>query len=296
MPKHPCAEGLSSACFKAYPKWARQVLAYKLLHILVPKQISKNLPTAFGNGIFLPPDDWDQWLNWLITQGFEPGDALPPGWEHGIPPPNVFPPGYSDGIVKPETGPEAPIFIPPFEPGPIGGSYSSAPLPFDIGELLVEQGSNLRALNVGDSMTFFDLGMAIETAMHAQIHAIDIKVGRYNIPLDSVGLEIWTADSSYKPVLIVGSGSSNTKKGSSLLEYSTDLDYARFLFTGTPELSVTNKYAIVIGRTGDVWTDRYYQVGEYQFGSRNYHYQLENGTWYIRGTSRLNCRIWGIAL
>jgi hypothetical protein len=340
MPSHPCENGLTVACFKAYPEWARKALAYKLLHLILPKQISRGLPRMTMPPGYVWRGNWNTWLAWIYAgydfpweyfpDDWRIGDVLPPGvvippeieippgWPPPPPPPEPPPPEPPWPPIEPpqpprprppppEPPPPEPPIVKPLEP-PIEPPIIVVPpywpptrphidaRPFDIGELLVEQGSNLRALDVGNSMTFFDLGMAIETFMHARIHAIDIKIGRYNVPLDSIGLEIWIANSSYKPVLIVGSGSSNIKKGSGLSEYSTEMDYTRFLFTGTPELAATNKYAIVIGRTGDVWTDRYYQVGEYQFGSKNYHFQLESGTWYIRGTSRLNCRIWGIAL
>ncbi|MDP2946154.1 MAG: hypothetical protein Q8N61_01715 [bacterium] len=40
----PCAEGLTAACFKAYPEWARKVLAYKLLMLMLPAEVSEKLP------------------------------------------------------------------------------------------------------------------------------------------------------------------------------------------------------------------------------------------------------------
>ena len=113
MVEHPCAGGLSGACFAAYPAWARQALAYKLVHIILPKQLTKNLPkglnlpfvgpgaivppgVVFPPGMVIPPgfswkDSWTAWLNlifsgkelpWsLFPKDWKPGDPLPPGVE-----------------------------------------------------------------------------------------------------------------------------------------------------------------------------------------------------------------------
>jgi len=151
MPEHPCAEGLSSACFKAYPAWARQALAYKLLHILLPKQLTKRLPGGLDRaligpeatippGVVIPPgmaippnytfpDRWVPWLYFnfltgeppwtLFPDGWKPGDPLPPGVTY--PPGFVLPPGWT-----PEDHPPAAL-IPGYNPVPTPPISGAAP-------------------------------------------------------------------------------------------------------------------------------------------------------------------------
>ena len=121
MPEHPCAKGLTSACFKAYPAWARQAVAYKLLHAILPKQLSRELPKGLGraligpgaiipSGVVLPPgmvippnftfpDRWVPWLYFNFLTGELPWTLFPEGWKEGDP----LPPGvtYAPGFVLP---------------------------------------------------------------------------------------------------------------------------------------------------------------------------------------------------
>lgn len=151
MPEHPCAEGLSSACFKAYPAWARQAVAYKLLHAILPKQLTKNLPKGLGlaligpgaiipSGVVLPPgmaippdftfpDRWVPWLYFnfltgelpwtLFPEGWKPGDPLPPGVTYA--PGFVLPPGWT-----PEDHPPG-WLIPGYTPVPTPPDSGAAP-------------------------------------------------------------------------------------------------------------------------------------------------------------------------
>lgn len=57
MAEHPCANGLTPACFKAYPAYARKVLAYKVLMMMMPEELSMKLPASLLEiGKSLPPD------------------------------------------------------------------------------------------------------------------------------------------------------------------------------------------------------------------------------------------------
>ena len=296
MVEHPCSQGLSAACFKAYPKWARQVLAYKLLHILVPKQLSKKLPIGLGAGIFTVPDGWEGWLEWCMNQGMEPGDALPPGWEHGIPPPKILPPGYADEIVNPETGVEAPIFVKPFEPGPIGGSQTTHPTEFDVGNLLASLNTHALSLQLGYGYVYYDCALAIEANLNARIHAVDAMVGKVSNPIDSVNLQIWSADGSYAPTSLVTNGTSNDVLGSTLPNYDTFQDYVRFYFYGKPTLVGGNKYAIVAHRTGDNGLSLYYRIGTSMTGTQYTYARLLDNSWFATVQRKMVYRIWGKSL
>ncbi len=123
MVEHPCAGGLTPACFRVYPKWARQALAYKILHILLPKQVTKKLPGILSAplvapgveippGVVLPPGTVVPPAV-VIPPGYNPGDPAPPGVI--IPPGAVFPPGWTPGDPAPPG-----VIIPPgavFPPG-----------------------------------------------------------------------------------------------------------------------------------------------------------------------------------
>lgn len=107
--KHPCEAGLTPACFEEYPEWAKQALAYRLLHVLVPAEITRRLPKALwepfiGPGAVVPPDV-------VFPPGtvIPPGFVFPPGWKWwmGLPPGVVvdpgayFPPGWAPGDPLP---------------------------------------------------------------------------------------------------------------------------------------------------------------------------------------------------
>lgn len=107
MSEHPCAGGLSGACFRAYPEWAKKAFAYKLVHLLVPKQLSKNLPAGLRKALI--------GKNSRITR---PGN-LPPSFSPG---------GDSNIIMPPGTGPGAPDYI-MFGKNDTGGKSSPVPAP-----------------------------------------------------------------------------------------------------------------------------------------------------------------------
>ncbi|MBA7605385.1 hypothetical protein ES703_12516 [subsurface metagenome] len=116
---NPCLEGLTVDCFAHNPQWAKQAFAYRLLHTITPKKLTRRLPKGLriallAPGITLPP-------------GIElpPGTTVPPGAEipatwtpdqptpPGTQPPPTTPPGTETGGIVP------PIGTAPWEPGPI---------------------------------------------------------------------------------------------------------------------------------------------------------------------------------
>jgi len=145
-----CDSGLNRACFKAHPQWARQAFAYRLLHTLVPKRLSRNLPRAFRiplifPGVVIPSDA-------ILPPGsiVGPGSAFLPGWQPGDPlpdgmfygPTSDFPAGWQPGdpipagIIDPSYFPPgfdiegwfsnlSTDLFPPGPPGPPGASSKS---------------------------------------------------------------------------------------------------------------------------------------------------------------------------
>jgi hypothetical protein len=293
MPIHPCADGLTKECFRAYPAWARQAFAYKLLHILLPKQLTKNLPRGLNlplvpPGIVLPPG-----VELPPGTIIAPDVSFPPGWTPGdLPPPGVItPPGVSP--TPPESGDTPPLYVEVWEPGPIGGSRSFAVPPFDIGSLLLEQGITQTSSKLGDVSYWSDLGMPMVSWISARVAAIDIKIGKNNAPTDMVLLEIWRCASEYKPFALCGGGASTPKDGASLPAFSLGQDYIRFLFPNKPLLWLDVEYAIIAARSGAYDAVNYYKIGQNTYPTQTYYYKLPDLSWYSRSGGIFNFRIWG---
>ena len=70
--RHPCADGLTPACFKAYPEWAKMRFAIKLMTTLFPAEVSKNLPVIVQEAMAQMPPGWP------ADQALTPGLALAP--------------------------------------------------------------------------------------------------------------------------------------------------------------------------------------------------------------------------
>lgn len=130
----PCAGGLSAACFAAQPVWAKTAFAYRLFCALAPPNVSRRLQKYLLKGIFAPGVDVPSGFVPDTGTTFPPGFVFPPGWSPGDPLPEgfVFPPGAP--IPPGETGPAAPLFLSPFEPGPVktGGGAPPAPEPITV--------------------------------------------------------------------------------------------------------------------------------------------------------------------
>lgn len=112
-----CKERLDADCFRLHPQWAKQLLAYRLLHILIPPELSKKLPVFLRT--FTPP----------------PGVPVPPGYDPTLAlyQPPIMPPSIL------ESGATPPIYTAPWSPGPVNqpGKAGAPPIvywfeePFD---------------------------------------------------------------------------------------------------------------------------------------------------------------------
>ena len=129
---HPCRNGLTGACFAAYPEWARNAFAYRLLYTLYPGAITKLLPRELfrlrigpdaqippgwipPDGMIIPPgfivDPTDLgYLQLKTREGLSITDLFPPGWTTEDPLPDgveidssgIFPPGWTPQDPAPE--------------------------------------------------------------------------------------------------------------------------------------------------------------------------------------------------
>lgn len=94
--RHACADGLTAACFRAYPDWAKMRFAQKLMHTLFPAEITKRLPQVILDAMEQMPPDWPA------------GESLPEAL-------SLAPPA---GLMPPPGGAIAPLYAAPFGAGP----------------------------------------------------------------------------------------------------------------------------------------------------------------------------------
>ncbi|MBA7665862.1 hypothetical protein ES703_73936 [subsurface metagenome] len=122
-PDQPCRHGLTPACFRQEPQWAKSAFALRLLHTILPPELSKRLPSILQRPLIAP--------GVILPPGFDPA-TLPPGtiitqetdfptdWTTGDP----MPPG----VILPPTIPplDAPIAPPHLSPAPGGDTPPTA--------------------------------------------------------------------------------------------------------------------------------------------------------------------------
>jgi len=337
MDKHPCEDGLTAACFKAYPKWARRALSYKLLHLILPKQISRMLPRMTMPPGFVWRGNWNTWLSfiyagydfpweyfpeeWRIGDDLPPGVVIPPeilipalwppppppppeviippiiikipGWPPPPPPPE--PPEPPEPPPPPPPRPRPPveppiIVIPPWWPP---RRPPTQPLPFDIGELLREQGPGNAGYAYGDldSQTKLAGGQGVDA--DANVAGIYVKVGKVGSPADNVRLEIWDGNLPLNTGDIITGGTSTAKSAAGLPVFAVDQDWVLFIFPDKPFLSATLGYHIAFARSGSVHPSNYLKVVGLDFPWGRSYYQNELGIWGDRLYVNLDFKVYG---
>ena len=274
MIEHPCARGLTTDCFKTYPTWARQALAYKLLHILLPKQLAKNLPRNLNQPLIPPGVPWT------------PGDPIPPG---GIVPPGTTP-------TPPGTGATTPIFSAPWEPGPITTPKPPGPAPYDRGSLLGKQDGPISGLTWGDDVLYSMAAAIFYFDLNANIAAIDIKIGTIGTPTDDVVLEIYNMVAEWGPTSPVSGGMGVPKAASELPAFSISQQYMRFIFPSRPLLTSGNMYGVAFYRTGTADLLNCYRVGLGVVGTYPVYYKGTPARWDVSYDGLVNLKVWGFPL
>lgn len=129
----PCQERLDAECFRENPTWAKRALAYRLLHLLTPKQITRRLPRGLRLALIAEGVDVPAGLALPDGTVVAPGTVLPSTWSMGDPIPpgviittgTVFPAGWtvSDPVpegVTLEPGATFPAGWAPPDPAPTG--------------------------------------------------------------------------------------------------------------------------------------------------------------------------------
>lgn len=132
----PCLERLDADCFRSHPAWAKRAFAYRLVHLLTPKPLTKRLPRALRRPLLAPGVEMPPGVDIPPGTVIGPGVQIPPGWQPGdlappgitIPPGTVFPPGWTPGDPVPDgvTLDPGATFPPGWTPGdplPPGAFY-----------------------------------------------------------------------------------------------------------------------------------------------------------------------------
>jgi hypothetical protein len=151
MIEHPCINGLSPTCFKAYPGWFTKALAYKFLRVLLPKQVTPILKvglerpligprSTLPGGVELPPgsivppdlsvpENWIPWFHFIFTTDDDPRTLFPVDWIPGDPLPLEvkLPEGYSIPSSWTPKDPPHPVFLSGYNPFPTPPEEGPAP-------------------------------------------------------------------------------------------------------------------------------------------------------------------------
>lgn len=128
----PCLKGLTPACFRAHPDYAKRVFAYRLMLVLLPsfalkrlpklKAILLKIPLPVIPGVLALPDDISVSVTpagVVVVSEITFPEPIPTPVE---PTPTPVEPTPTPVEPTPTPTPEPvvpPIYIPPWEPGPI---------------------------------------------------------------------------------------------------------------------------------------------------------------------------------
>lgn len=116
---HPCLKALDADCFRARPAWAKQAFAYRIVHLLTPKALTKRLPKGLRRGLLAPGVVMPPGLEMPPGVVVGPGGEIPAAWTPGDPlPPGAIAPGETPPGSG-ATGITPPTYVAPAEPGPV---------------------------------------------------------------------------------------------------------------------------------------------------------------------------------
>lgn len=146
----PCLRRIDADCFRARPAWAKQALAYRIVHLLTPKPLTKRLPKGLRRALLAPGVEVPPGVEMPAGIVVSPGAEIPPGWMPSdpvpagitIPPGAVFPPGWTPGDQVPEgvTVDPGATFPPGWTPGDLLPSGAIPPATYPPGVAPSETG------------------------------------------------------------------------------------------------------------------------------------------------------------
>ena len=294
MPEHPCSKGLTPECFKAYPRWARQALAYKVLHAILPKQLSKNLPgrlnkALIGSGTIVP-----------AGLPLEPGMVIPPnftwpmGWNVGDP----LPPGVSYMTELPQIqtegapGPSPPIFVGIYEPGRFRGPVFLQGAPES--EILEYMNTPDYVKAFGDSDESYRIATVYGTIKSAKVTDLYIMMDKIGDPLDNITVELRENEGNIEPGAIITGGVSNPINGGDIPLPAPQQYWIHFVFPDKPEISRFYLHCFSLARSDVPDPVNYYEVALRADISGYTWYGTLDGRWPNQEGAFLNYELWGI--
>lgn len=167
--EYPCLKRLDADCFRARPAWAKQAFAYRLVHLLTPKALTKRLPKGLRTALIPPGVIW------------QPGDPLPPGAVQ----PAMLPPGAM------ATGPTPPMYTGVWSPGPPSPTGGRTLAPGEI--WFYDPFNNLTDNNWADVSSHGEITIvnnkakfvsdAGSTSWYAQLHRLETNTWPTNFDL-----------------------------------------------------------------------------------------------------------------
>lgn len=97
----------------------KQEIAYRLLHLLLPWQLAKNLPAGLNKAMISHPERWLSWLRFIFNPDHPDWATFPKDWREGDPIPDGWTLRTDGPFNIGETGAFAPLYLDPFSPGPV---------------------------------------------------------------------------------------------------------------------------------------------------------------------------------
>jgi len=194
--KHPCENGITEECFKAYPQWAKRAFALKLMHTLCPGQITRRLPKGLRPGMIGFPPGWTPGIPLPSYLGLPGMIGFPPGWTPGDPLSPYTGQDLTPGVIIPSGGAIPPIFLTPFEPGPPHRVSPTAPGVTVVGTFTAQgdkregrSGSVWTTIHGAATGNILFLGETeTDTAIRARWQGIDMDIYRSFFDFDLSGI------------------------------------------------------------------------------------------------------------
>jgi len=293
MIEHPCAKGIKTNCFKAYPSWSTRALAYRVLYTLVPINVIRLLKIDLHHPLIAPeatlPQDLDLPPGWVVF----PDVKFPPGWTIKDPlPGGVFPPPVFSPLL-PETGGSAPLFVQPWEPGPIKQSGLLTSGGWSLGTQILSGGTGDSPQSLGDTPERSRIGVVFLLYQDARVGGISIKIGREGAPNDYVRLEIWSEGADQKPSSMVPGGNSEYFHNLQFPSYVDAIEPTTFRFLNNPLISSSINHYLVILRTGQINAVDYYKIRCADLPGGYFYFSNQAGVWGDRQPLLLEYLIYG---
>lgn len=172
----PCLKQLDAECFAAHPAWAKRAFAYRLVHLLTPKPLTKRLPKGLRLALIAPGVEIPPGVDLPGGIVISPGAEIPAGWTAGDPLPDGALPAPA---APPPEGPAPPLYTDPWSPGPAHAptpGLAAPALPVTVEVVGSTADGNVGALeSTWDAAHGASSGAYVATTEQAQSVAMSIR-------------------------------------------------------------------------------------------------------------------------